>query len=185
MSTSNKPNAAVISSLVERRIFRVRGHKVMIDSDLAQLYDVSTGDFNRAVRRNAERFPPSFMFELTKDEWASLRCQIGISNDSKRGGRRYAPLVFTEHGVAMLSSILNSSRAIQVNILIIETFVRLRELTTGNEQILRRLDVLEQKTVSHDAQLKQVFQALRDLLTPPAAHPKRRIGIRTNKNEAD
>lgn len=157
----------------------------MIDSDLAQLYDVPTGDFNRAVRRNAERFPPSFMFELTKDEWASLRCQIGISNDVGRGGRRYAPLVFTEHGVAMLSSILNSPRAIQVNILIIETFVRLRELTNGNQRILRRLDLLEQKTVGHDAHLKQVFQALRELLAPPAPSPKRRIGIRASKNDGE
>ena len=125
----------------------------MIDSDLAQLYGVPTKSLNLAVKRNAERFPDEFMFRLTEEEYSNLRFQFETSSSASHGGRRHMPHVFTEQGVAMLSSVLNSPRAIQVNILIIKTFVRLRELASGSQQVLRRLDLLEQKTVGHDAQL--------------------------------
>ena len=147
----------------------------MLDADLAALYQVETKALNRAVSRNPDRFPEDFMFRVTAVEEESLRCQIGTSKVG-RGGRRYFPYVFTEQGVAMLSSVLNSKRAAQVNVMIMRTFVRLRELMITHKDLARRLDELEQK---YDQQFEAVFDAIRQLLEPEPeiVPPKRRIGF--------
>jgi len=156
---------------VEDRILSVRGHRVMLDADLAELYGVPTKRLNEAVRRNAARFPEDFMFQLTVDEAETLRSQFATSNG--RGGRRYIPYVFTELGVAMLSSVLNSERAVQVNIAIMRAFVRLRELAASHKDILQRLDEMEGK---YDQQFNVVFDAIRALMEPPKI-PRRRVGF--------
>ena len=158
---------------IEQRIFLVRGQKVMLDADLAEIYRVPTKSLNLAVKRNADRFPEDFMFQLTDDEVVGLRFHFETSKRG-RGGRRYLPYAFTEQGVAMLSSVLRSSRAVQVNIAIMRTFVRLREMLLSNAELARKLAALENK---YDAQFKVVFDAIRELMTPPAAPPKRRIGF--------
>ena len=135
----------------------------MLDRDLAELYGVATSHLNRAVRRNRKRFPEDFMFKLTQKEAKNLICQIGISS-VYHGGRRFLPSVFTEQGVAMLSSVLKSQRAIDVNIAIMRAFVRLRELLSSNAELARKLDELEMK---YDAQFRVVFDAIRQLMTPP------------------
>ena len=146
----------------------------MLDEDLADLYGVETRILVRNVKRNTERFPAHFMFQLTNEEHERLRSQIGISK-SGRGGRRYLPYAFTEQGVAMLSSVLHSKQAIQVNIAIMDTFVRLRQMLSSHVELARRLDALEKK---YDTQFKAVFDAIRALMTPP--EPKRRgVGFRT------
>jgi len=155
---------------VENRILTIRGHRVMLDADLAELYGVPTKRLNEAVRRNAARFPEDFMFQLTVDEAESLRSQFATSNG--RGGRRYIPYGFTELGVAMLSSVLNSERAVQVNIAIMRAFVRLRELAASHKDVLRRLEEMEGR---YDRQFKLVFDAIRGLMEPPKI-PRRRIG---------
>jgi hypothetical protein len=157
---------------VERRIFLVRGQKVMLDTDLAELYRVPTKSLNLAVKRNADRFPEDFTFQLTDDEAAGLRFHFETSKRG-RGGRRYLPYAFTEQGVAMLSSVLRSSRAVQVNIAIMRTFVRLREMLLSNTELARKLAALEDK---YDAQFKVVFDAIRELMLPPVP-PKRQIGF--------
>jgi hypothetical protein len=165
---------------IEKRILVVRERQVMLDEDLAELYGVETGALTRAVRRNAERFPDDFMFQLTRDEWAALRSQSGISSEG-RGGRRYAPYVFTEQGVAMLSGVLRSKRAVAVNLEIMRAFIELRRAASSYAAIEKRLEELEQETTAklgqHDRQLTQIFQALRQLISPPP-RPKRRVGFR-------
>ena len=146
----------------------------MLDSNLAQLYGVTVGRLNEAVKRNEDRFPSDFMFQLTRAEFENLKSQIAISS-SKWGGRRHAPYVFTEQGVAMLSSVLRSKRAIEVNIAIMRTFVRLREMISSNKALARRLSDLEKK---YDGQFRVVFEAIRELMAEPT--PKsRRIGFKT------
>ena len=162
----------VPSERIERLILLLRGHKVMLDADLAELYGVSTKVLNQAVKRNKDRFPSDFMFQLNQKEFDILRSQFVTSNKG-RGGRRYAPLVFTEQGIAMLSTVLNSERAIQVNIQIMRAFVRLRQLLATNAQLARKLEALEKK---YDAQFKVVFDAIRQLMTPPEPK-KRKIGF--------
>jgi len=151
---------------IERRIYFIRGQKVMIDNDLADLYRVTTGTFNQAVRRNMARFPADFMFQLTADEAEILRSQIVISS---WGGRRYLPFVFTEQGVAMLSSVLKSDRAIQVNIAIMRAFVKLREILATHKELALRLEVLEKKFLKHDGDIRDVFEAIRALLAAAPA----------------
>jgi hypothetical protein len=141
---------------IEKAIYLIRGEKVMLDRDLASLYGVETGALNRAVKRNLQRFPPDFMFQLTTDESDFLRCQIGISKRGP-GGRRFLPYVFTEQGVAMLSSVLNSERAVLVNIEIMRAFVKLRLMLASNAELSRRLDELESK---YDKQFRVVFVAI-------------------------
>ena len=157
---------------IERSILLIRGHKVMLDADLAVLYAVSTKPLNEQVRRNRSRFPGDFMFQLTGEEVRSLRSQFATSKKG-RGGRRYAPLVFTEQGIAMLSTVLNSERAIQVNIEIMRAFVRLREMIATHKDLARKLEVLEKR---YDAQFKVVFDAIRELMAPPTPK-KRKIGF--------
>jgi hypothetical protein len=145
----------------------------MLDADLAALYEVTTFNLNKAVKRNIDRFPQDFMFQLTAEEARALRFQLGMSKPTGRGGRRYLPYVFTEQGVAMLSSVLRSKRAVQVNIEIMRTFVRLRQLLASNAQLARKLEALEKK---YDAQFRVVFDAIRQLMTPPEPG-KRKIGF--------
>ena len=153
---------------IERSILWVRDAKVLLDEELAEMYGVETKALVRQVKRNLDRFPDDFMFQLTADEWESLRCQIGTSNVG-RGGRRYAPFVFTEQGIAMLSSVLHSERAVRVNIEIMRAFVRLRQMLASNAELARKLETLEQK---YDAQFKVVFDAIRQLMTSPDIEPK-------------
>lgn len=158
---------------IERKILLIRGQKVMLDKDLAGLYDVETKQLTRQVRRNIKRFPKDFMFRLRKEEF--LRCQIGTS---KRGGRRYLPYAFTEQGVAMLSSVLSSERAILVNIQIMRAFTKLREMAIGYAKLKRKIEAMERK---YDRQFKVVFDAIRKLLEPPP-QPKRQIGFRPSND---
>ena len=169
-----KPSAVVPAERIERAIFPIRGQKVMIDADLAVLYGVPTGALIQAVKRNLVRFPTDFMFQLTRAEAASLRSQIVILERGRGKHRKYLPYAFTQEGVAMLSSVLRSPRAVQVNIAIMRAFVRLRRMLTTNESLARQLDALEKK---YDAQFKVVFDAILQLMSPPAAG-RRMIGFR-------
>ena len=173
---------------IQSMIYEIRAQKVMLDSDLAQLYEVPTHRLNEAVKRNAKRFPPDFMFQLTDDEWDSLRSQFAISKNS-RGGRRFAPYAFTEHGVSMLSTVLNSERAIETNIQIMRTFIQLRHYFLDkpdiNAQIaeLRKLLMLhiensDYKFSEYDKTIRQIVQALNNLIDQPK--PTKRIGFNTS-----
>lgn len=164
----------ITSERIEKAIYLIRGEKVMLDRDLALLYGVATKTLNRAVKRNLQRFPLDFMFQLTAEEAELLRYQIGTSN-AGRGGRRYLPYVFTEQGVAMLSSVLNSERAILVNIEIMRAFVKLRQLLASNTELARRLDELESK---YDKQFRVVFDAIRQLMSVPV-RKRKEIGFRS------
>lgn len=170
---------------IQQRILLVRERHVMVDEDLAELYGVETRRLIEQVKRNAERFPPDFMFQLSKDEAAALRSQSARSMPG-RGGRRYAPYVFTEQGVAMLSSVLRSKRAVAVNIAIMRAFVELRRAAASYAAIERRLDDLERETQArlgrHDQRLEAIFKALQQLIAQPLRrrHP---IGFRAPENE--
>lgn len=155
---------------IERTILLIRGHKVILDRDLAKLYGVQTRDLNKAVNRNQDRFPSDFMIQLTRAEFNNLKFQFGTSS---WGGTRKLPRAFTEQGVAMLSSVLRSRRAVQVNIEIMRTFVRLREMIASHKDLARRLNELEEK---YDTQFKVVFDAIRQLMEPQES--KRRIGFK-------
>ncbi|MBI1808184.1 MAG: ORF6N domain-containing protein [Ignavibacteria bacterium] len=166
----------VSTTFIERRIFLIRGQKVMLDVHLAQMYGVPTKRLKEQVRRNRSRFPKDFMFELTAEEFSSLRSQIATSN-VRRGGSRYKPFAFTEQGVAMLSTVLNSEGAIQVNIAIMRAFVKLRELLGAHKDLAIKLEELEKK---YDAQFRVVFEAIRQLMEQPQK-PKRKIGFRVRE----
>lgn len=171
----------IAAPAIEKRILVARDRQVMLDEDLADLYGVETGALTRAVRRNIDRFPEDFMFQLSKEEFAALRSQSGSSKGEGRGGRRYAPYVFTEQGVAMLSGVLRSKRAVAVNIEIMRAFVELRRAAGSYAKVEKRLEELEQQTSAklgqHDQQLAQIFQALRQLISPPP-RPKRHVGFK-------
>jgi phage regulator Rha-like protein len=163
---------------IERNILLIRGVKVMLDTALAELYAVAVKQIKRQVRRNKDRFPADFMFELSKEEYAALRRQFGTL---KRGEHsKYLPYAFTEHGVAMLSSVLKSKRAVQVNIEIVRAFVRLREILATHKDLARKLEALEKR---YDAQFKVVFDAIRQLMTPPEPN-KRKIGFLVKERAA-
>ena len=151
---------------IQNLIYEIRGCKVMLDSDLAKLYGVETFNLNKAVKRNLSRFPMDFMFQLTKDEYDSLIFQIGISN-SKRGGRRFMPYVFTEQGVAMLSSVLQSEQAISINIQIMRTFVQIKQFALENKELTKRFQELEQYFINYckdnEKDKQQIYEAI-DLL---------------------
>ncbi|HET9321411.1 MAG TPA: ORF6N domain-containing protein [Bryobacteraceae bacterium] len=168
-----RPQAA--AEMIARRIYRIRAKKVMLDSDLAELYRVRTKAFNQAIKRNRSRFPGDFMFRLTTAEAQLLRSQIVTSNNG-RGGRRYRPFVFTQEGVAMLSSILNSNRAVQVNIAIMRAFMKMREMASTYSNLARKLAELESRCDSHDENIKLVFHTLKELTRPPAPR-RRRMGF--------
>lgn len=161
---------------IESCILLIRGHKVMLDSDLASLYEVEARILNQAVKRNIERFPEDFMFQLTAEEAAGLRSQFVTLKSGRGQHRKYFPYAFTEQGVSMLSSVLRSERAIQVNIAIMRAFVQLRQMLASNAVLTRKLTALEKK---YDAQFKIVFDAIRELMTPPTSKKKRSIGFAT------
>ena len=175
-------NKSLIASVaqIESQILLIRGQKVMLDEYLAALYEVETKELNRAVKRNIERFPDDFMFQLTADEFANLRFQFGTSSlksqidTSRWGGRRYPPYAFTEQGVSMLSSVLRSSRAIQVNIAIMRTFVQLRQMLSSNAELSRKLVALEK---NYNVKFKAIFEAIHQLMAPADPKKKRPIGF--------
>lgn len=171
-----KERSDALALQAERRILLVRQQRVMLGHDLAQLYGVETKALNRAVKRNQARFPRDFMFQLDQVEWGHLRCQVGASS---WGGSRTRPYAFTEQGVAMLSSVLRSPRAVQVNIAIMRAFVRLREMLLSNAELARKLAELEAK---YDSQFKAVFEAIRQLMAPPPAPPKPEIGFHVRES---
>jgi ATP-dependent Clp protease ATP-binding subunit ClpA len=173
--------AAVAVEAVASRIVLLRGLRVLLDSDLAALYDVPTKRFNEAVKRNEAKFPAEFMFQLTQAEFSALRSQIATSN-SGRGGRRYLPRVFTEHGALMAATILNSPRAIEVSVYVVRAFVQLRDLLAGNKVLAQRLRELERrlesKLAAHDEAIADILAAIRQLMNPPGP-TKRPIGFVT------
>src|SRR5947208_7805666 len=158
---------------VARSIFVIRGQQVMLDFDLAALYGVPSGHLNRAVKRNIGRFPIDFMFQLSVEEARNLKCQFGISS---WGGRRSLPYAFTEQGVAMLSSVLKSERAVKVNIAIMRAFVKLRETIESNREPARKFSELEKRVGKHDTEIGAIIEAIRQLMAPPEK-PRREIGF--------
>jgi hypothetical protein len=165
---------------IERSILLIRGHKVMLDINLAELYRVKTGVLLQSVKRNLSRFPDDFMFRLTAEENAALRSQIVILKRGRGQHRKYLPYAFTEQGVAMLSSVLRSKRAIQVNVEIMRTFVRLRQILSSHADLARKLEALEKK---YDTQFRVVFDAIRQLMAPPEPK-KRKIGFLVEEKPA-
>jgi hypothetical protein len=161
---------------IERAIQVMRGQRVMLDSDLARLYGVLTKALNQAVKRNAERFPPDFAFQLTAQEFTDLKSQI-VTSKVGRGGKQKLPWVFTEHGVAMLSSVLRSRMAARVNVEIMRAFVRLRRLLATPGELVEQIAKLGETVQLHDDQIKAVVQVLRQMMEKPAEQPKRRIGF--------
>ncbi len=180
---AKKKRASLIpAERIEQSILLVRGHKVMLDRDLAALYEVETKVLNQAVKRNADRFPEDFMFQLTPEEFEDWRSQIVTSNPAAKMGVRRRPYAFTEQGVAMLSSVLRSDRAVAVNVEIMRAFVRLRRVLASHADLARKLDALEKK---YDAQFKVVFDAIRQLMAPPAVPKRRRIGFHVKEEERE
>ncbi len=171
----SKEQSVIPIERIAASIYLIRGEKVMLDSDLAELYGVETGALVRAMKRNIERFPGDFSFQLTKDEFENLKCHIGIS--SQWGGRRYPPYAFTEHGALMLSSVLRSARAIDISIAVVRTFVRLREILATNEELARKVS-------EHDRQIANLYAHVERLLTP-AANKKNPIGYIWDKEHTD
>jgi len=165
---------------IENKIYLVRGQKVMLDNDLAELYEVDTKRLNEQVKRNIDRFPKDFMFQLNEKEVDILRSQIATS--SSWGGRRTLPYVFTEHGVLMLSSVLNSPRAVQVNIRIMRIYVKIRELISLNKDILFKLEKIEKNISRHDEEIQLVFKYLKQLLNNPDP-PRKKIGYKTAREK--
>jgi ORF6N domain len=167
-------SVAITEERILNKIYYIRGYKVMIDQDLADLYDVPTKRLNEQVKRNIDRFPADFMFQLTEEEFENLRSQFATSS---WGGRRVLPYAFTEHGVLMLSSVLNSERAIAVNIQIMRIYSKMRELLLTNKDILLKLEQMERKVDGHDENIQVIFAYLKKLLNPPV-EPRPRIGFR-------
>lgn len=167
---------------IERAILVIRGQKIMLDRDLAELYGVETKQLVRQMKRNSDRFPADFAFRLAQQEVIDLKRQFGTS--SSWGGRRTLPYAFTEQGVAMLSSVLRSPRAVQVNIAIMRAFVRLREILATHKDLARKLDEHERKLGKHDEQFQVVFEAIRQLMSPPATPKRRRIGFAAELDDA-
>lgn len=165
---------------IEQRVLRVRAQKVMLDSDLADPYGVTTKRLNEQVRRNRGRFPADFMFRLTEEEAAGLRSQNATSKGG-RGGRRYPPSVFTEHGAIMPASVLNTTRAVDVSVYVVRAFVRLREMMATNREVAAKLGELEQKVASHDAAIRSLVQAIRQLMDLPPPASRRPIGFRVEE----
>ncbi len=167
--------------VIQKKIFEIRGHKVVLDSDLAAMYEVETKVFNQAIKRNIDRFPEEFMFQLTREEFKSLRSQIVTSN---RGGTRYIPFAFTEHGITMAASILKSDTAIRMNIAIVRAFIELRKFASQYSEIIVQLKDLKDRVGNHDAHLDKIYEALDRLLTKQDEEidweARQRIGFKTD-----
>jgi hypothetical protein len=170
------PNTAIaLARKVDSIIHVLRGQKVILDSDLAELYGVPVKHLNQQLKRNARRFPPDFVFQLSRAEYENLRSQI-VTSSSGHGGRRYLPRVFTEHGAVMAANVLNSVRAIKMSIFVVRAFVRMREAFAANRQLLAKLSELEHRIESHDAEIHDLFDTIREL-TAPLPAKNRRIGF--------
>lgn len=177
----------VVSESIEGKILTIRGQKVMLDADMAELYGVETKVFNQAIKRNVNRFPEGFMFQLTSEEFADLKSQIGTSslrsqivtsnNQIERGGRRYLPYAFTEHGAIMAASVLNSPRAIEISVHVVRAFVHMRELVFGHKELAQKLAQLERKVGAHDKAIAEIISAIRQLMAPEEPKKKRPIGF--------
>ena len=167
-----KPLVAVEN--IETRILTIRGEKVMLDADLAELYGVETKRLNEQVRRNIDRFPEDFMFQLTNKELANLRSQFATSS---WGGRRSPPYAFTEHGALMLGNVLKSEQAVEVSVMVVRAFVRMRELVAGHKELAQKLNQLERKVGAHDKAIAEIIGAIRELMAPPEPKKKRPIGF--------
>ena len=167
---------------VESAIYLIRGQRVMLDADLAAIYRVTTKSLNQQIRRNRKRFPPDFAFQLTAEEFRFLRSQI-VTSKMGRGGRRYRPWVFTEHGAIMLAAVLNSDIAVQASIRVVRAFVRLREMVAANAQLAAKLEDLERRLDSHDEAIVDLFATLKRLLEPEAK-PRREIGFHVRERLA-
>ncbi|MFA5104085.1 MAG: ORF6N domain-containing protein [Candidatus Margulisiibacteriota bacterium] len=172
-SAEKSDSSLVPAEIIEQKIFLIRGQKVMFDKDLAFLYRVKTKELNKAVSRNKNRFPEDFIFKLTKDEFYNLRFHFGTSS---YGGRRYLPSAFTEQGIAMLSSVLKSERAMQVNIAIMRAFVRIRQLIASNKELIQKLAEIEHKIGQHDQDINELFAAVSRILRYEEG-PKRKFGF--------
>jgi hypothetical protein len=170
----------VAAEFIERRIYLIRGRKVILDSDLAGLYQSETRVLVQAVKRKLDRFPDDFMSQLNQDVFDEWRSQIVMSNPAARMGLRRSPYAFTEQGVSMLSSVLNSKRAVQVNILIMRAFVKLRDVMATHRDLAQKIEALERKYQEHDGELQVVFEAIKMLLEPPPLPPKRRVGFQAD-----
>ncbi|MDA1315192.1 MAG: ORF6N domain-containing protein [Acidobacteria bacterium] len=183
MTKKGSPNTAYIIPVerLVRQIYLMRGQKVMLDSDLAELYDVPTKVFNQAVKRNLDRFPEDFMFQLTKEELANWRSQIVTSNPAAKMGLRRRPYAFTEQGVAMLSSVLHSDRAVQMNILIIRTFVKLRELLATHKDLAARIEKIEAAQVRHASVIELLANEIDSMKDLPPEPEKERIGFTSGR----
>ncbi len=164
----------IIAENIESRIMLIRGQRVMLDADLAELYGVETGALNRAVKRNIERFPQDFMFQLTSEELEDLRCQFGTSS---WGGRRYLPYAFTEHGALMLGNVLKSGQAVEMSLMVVRAFVHLRELVAGNKELAQQLSLLERKVGAHDKAIAEIINAIRQFMAAEEPKKKRTIGF--------
>ena len=162
---------------IEERILVLRGQRVMLDADLAELYGIETKNLVKAVKRNIDRFPGDFMFRLTSGEFRRLRCQIGTSNKG-RGGRRYAPYAFTEHGAIMAASVLNSERAVRVSVYVVRAFVKLRQVLAAHKELARKLAALEGHLDRHDEEIAALLEAIREWMAPPPVPRRGRIGFR-------
>ena len=180
MTDDNKTQALVPTERIAQAILMLRGQKVLLDADLAALYGVSTKRFNEQVRRNLDRFPADFMFQVNEAEFAALRSQIATSN-AGRGGRRYLPYAFTEHGAIMAAAVLNSPRAVEMSVYVVRAFVPLREFVAGHQELAKRLDELEQRIgkqfATHDQAIAGIINTIRQLMAPPPDQPKRPIGF--------
>jgi hypothetical protein len=175
---SEDSNLPIPAEFIEQKIFFIRGHKVLIDGDLAALYEVPVKALNQAVKRNFARFPEDFMFQLTLDEATALLASRSQNVTLKRGGNvKYSPYAFTEQGVAMLATVLKSERAVQVSIAIVRVFVKLRQILATHQEFAHRLDEIERKFEKHDDELHYVFEAIRELMAPEPVPEKRRIGF--------
>jgi phage regulator Rha-like protein len=171
----SKTGAIVPVERIQSRILLIRGHKVMLDSDLAELYRVSTKRLNEQVKRNKSRFPADFLFQLSAEEAQALRSRFATSI-SRRGGRRYRPFAFTEHGAVMLATVLNSAVAVQASIQVVRAFVKLRELLSTHRELAKKLADLEKRIAGHDDEITALFEAIRQLMEP-LDKPSKRIGF--------
>ncbi len=184
MAQEKENSPSLPDEIIMNKIYLIRGRKVMLDRDLAELYQVETKQLKRQVKRNTDRFPIDFMFKISKGEFANLRSQIGTSN---WGGTRYMPMVFTEQGVAMLSSVLKSKTAIQVNINIIRVFTKMREMLETHKEILKKLDELERKNIEHDDKIMLIFEYIKQFEEAKQQEleykNRKRIGYKTSGEE--
>ena len=166
----------MIEKPVENRILTIRGKKVLLDSDIAELYGVTVRQLNQQVKRNPERFPPDFVFSISNQEFTNLKSQF-VTSRSGHGGRRKLPLAFTEHGAIMAATVLNSPRAVRVSVLVVRAFVRLREMLATNKELAEKIAELERRVDSHDDTIQQIITAIKMLMRPSAMPPKQ-IGFR-------